>query len=61
MGYILKKSKDSHKVKNDSSISVKPNNDNNGLYKPLSEFAWKDSLKRDKKESAVNSLKHLAF
>jgi hypothetical protein len=31
------------------------------LYKPIEEFKWKDASKKEKKETAVNSYRSMAY
>ena len=62
MGFLLTKSNDT--LAENSVISpavVKVVEPKSSLYKSLDSFAWKDTSKRDKKESAINAYKRLAF
>lgn len=64
MGFLLNKSigkTDKSFIDSQEVSKLKTEDRKTLLYKSLDSFSWKDTSKRDKKESAIEAYKSLAF
>lgn len=63
MGFIIKNIVSEKSAIKSTSIKLSSTRDGShvSLYKPISEFEWKDADKRERKDTAIEAYKKLAF